>query len=250
MSTGHAPQPWCNGATSPAWPLSLGCVLLTLLLQASPAAEDPYLQWSHGHPHDALPALITQAERTDRWDAWLDAGLAAAAAHERGKATALLLRARERAPEREEPREAMRALDLVLPPSWFTRLGPIAWPGSGWPAAILFSVMGLALGYACCARRNRARAAVTALVLAVLVAPGQLAMEWEHQVFLVGVVRDTHLLDSAGNPGLVVQTGTIAVRDPQAPWADRLLVTLPDGSRGYLPIADTVADAGPGPEAP
>jgi hypothetical protein len=66
----------------------------------------------------------------------------------------------------------------------------------------------------------------------------------------VAAVQDTHLLDSAGNPGALVTSGTICARDPHEPWPDRLLVTLPDGSRGYLPIADTVADASPGAAAP
>jgi hypothetical protein len=212
----------------------------SLLPQALSAAEDPYQEWSHGHPQEALPGLLARAQASDRWDAWLDAGLAAAAANDRGRAAAWLLMARERAPERDEPRDALRALDLSVPPTWFSTLGPLTWPGCGWPGALLAALMGLALGYACVARRHRGRAVATAVACALLVAPGQIALEHERRIALVAAIRDTRLLDSVGNPGLAVACGTIAVREPQDPWAGRLLVTLPGGARGYLPIADTI----------
>ena len=159
-----------------------GALVAVVMLwsQAVPApADDPYQLWSHGHPQEALPALLAEAQSSDRWDAWLDLGLAAAAAHDRGRAIAWLLLAHERAPERDEPREALRALGIELPDSWFTRLGPLAWPGCGWPAMLLMVVAGLAFGYACLAPARRAALALSGAGICALIAPGQFALEAE-----------------------------------------------------------------------
>ena len=230
-----------------------GALVAVVMLwsQAVPApADDPYQLWSHGHPQEALPALLAEAQSSDRWDAWLDLGLAAAAAHDSGRAIAWLLLAHERAPERDEPREALRALGIELPDSWFTRLGPLAWPGCGWPAMLLMVVAGLAFGYACLAPARRAALALSGAGICALIAPGQFALEAELRHPLIAAVRDTRLLDSTGTPGALVPMGTVAVRDAQTPWSGRVLVILPNGSRGYLPIADTIADAPPAGQAP
>jgi hypothetical protein len=222
---------------------ALAAVLAMLLAATCPAADDPYASWSHGRPQDALPGLLQRATADGGWDAWLDLGLAAAAAGD-ARATAWLLEARARAPEREEPRAALRALGATLPTDWFDRLGPLAWPGCGWPGVAALAIAGLALGLALTGRGRRGAGLAVAGAALVVAAPGQLASWHDGAIQLVATVRDTRLLDSAGNPGVAVAAGTVAVREPQS-WPGRVLVLLPDGRRGYLPLADTQAGAGP-----
>jgi hypothetical protein len=225
------PSPWAAG------------MLLLLALAHARGADDPYQLWSHGRPLDAIPALLLQAQGSDRWDAWLDLGLAAAAGGERGRAAAWLVAARARAPERDEPRAALRALGIELPPSWHSRCGPLAWPGSGWPGVVLLGLIGIALGHAVAAPRGRAAGLLVALLGAMAVAPGLGARILDGRLALVAVVRDTQLLDSTGSPAGAVAGGTVAVQESATPWSGRLRVTLADGRRGYLAIADTRADA-------
>jgi hypothetical protein len=217
-------------------------MLLLLALIPAWGAEDPYQLWSHGRPQEAIPALLVQAQDSDRWDAWLDLGLAAAAAGDRGRAAAWLVAAHARAPERDEPRAALRALGSELPPSWFARCGPLAWPGCGWSAVALLGLSGSALGFALAAKRGRAVGLVVALLGALAVAPGLCARLLDGRLALVAVVHDTQLLDSTGSPTGAVSGGTVAVQDSQTPWSGRWRVTLPDGRRGYLAISDTRAD--------
>lgn len=202
--------------------------LLLLLVAgavALAAADDPYAVWGHGRPQDAAPALRAEAERSGRWDAWLDAGLAAAAAGWRPHAIAALAEAHLRAPERREPRAALAAIGASPPTGWLDRLGPLALPGSGWPGLALAIAGGLALGLALAAPRRRAAAG---LVASALDGARRYAVP----------LRDTHLLDSAGNPGATVAAGTIAERAAGEPWAGRVAVTLPDGRHGWLALAD------------
>ncbi len=228
-------------------PLPWAVALLLLARAGAHAADDPYQLWSHNRPQDAIPALFQQAQASDRWDAWLDLGLAAAAAGERGRAAVWLVTAHSRAPEREEPRAALRALGTELPPSWHARCGPVAWPGSGWTGVALLGLAGGALGYALVARQARRAALLAAALAALGAAPGMIARILDSRVDLVAAVRDTQLLDSTGTPTGAVAAGTVAVSDRAAPWAGRLRVTLPDGRRGYLALSDTRTDAAGGP---
>jgi hypothetical protein len=239
MSMALPVAPWSR-LIPPSW---VAGMLLLLALGDTRGAEDPYQLWSHGRPHDAIPALLLQAQSSDRWDAWLDLGLAAAAAGERGRAAVWLVAARARAPERDEPRAALRALGAELPPTWYSRCGPLAWPGCGWPGVALLGLIGTALGYAAVARAGRALALLVALLGALVVAPGLCARILDGRLALVAVVRDTELLDSTGSPTGAVAGGTVAVQESQTPWSGRLRVALADGRRGYLEIADTRADA-------
>jgi tetratricopeptide (TPR) repeat protein len=236
-------------------PLTQRCsarrVLLALWLGALlplAGADDPYALWSAGRPAAAIPALYAAAQASGRWDAWLDLGLAAAAAQDRPRAAAWLAEAARRAPERREPREALRALDPAhsIALSWSERLGPLAWPGTGWPAVVLLGGAGLALGLALAGRRRRASAAFLGCVALAAAAPGQLAGLRDARHELLAVARDSHLLDSAGNPGDALPAGTLAERELQQPWPERVFVRLADGRRGYLALVDTQA----GPAAP
>jgi hypothetical protein len=223
--------------------------LLLLIATGVFAADDPYAVWGHGRPQDAIAPLHRLATASGRWDAWHDLGLAAAAAGERGRAAAWLVEAHRLAPERREPLDALRALGSSPPAGWFDRLGPLAWPGCGWSGVILCGLGGLALGWALAEKRRRGAALALGLVACVAAAPGQLALLADARQPLTAVVRDSHLLDSAGKPGEAVAAGTIVAREPQPPWAGRVLVRLGDGRRGYLPLADTEADppGGAGP---
>ena len=235
--------------TGPALPRSghARAALLALWLGAlAPlsGADDPYAAWSAGHPEAAIPALYASAQASGRWDAWLDLGLAAAAAQDRARAAAWLAEAARRAPERREPREALRALDPAqgVALSWSEHLGPLAWPGTGWTAVALLAAAGLALGHALAGQRRRGAAALVGCAALAAVAPGQLAQARDARHELLATARESHLLDSAGNPGDALPAGTLAEREAQAPWAGRVLVQLADGRRGYLAIVDTKAE--------
>lgn len=106
---------------------------------------------------------------------------------------------------------------------------------------MVLAIAALSLGYACLGRRRRRLALALGLIAGAGAAPGQIAAWGDGRTDLIAVVHATRLLDSAGNPEEPVPAGTPVLRDPQPPWAGRLLVTLPDGRRGYLPIADTIA---------
>jgi hypothetical protein len=237
------PRPRACRPSAPTPPWAAGLLLLLAAVLAR-GAEDPYQLWSHGRPAEAIPALLLQAQASERWDAWLDLGLAAAAAGDRGRAAVWLVAARARAPERDEPRAALRALGAELPPSWPSRCGPLAWAGSGWPGVVGLGLVGSALGYALAARRGRAAGLLVALLGALAVAPGLCARILEGRLALVAAVRDTQLLDSTGSPIGAVAGGTVAVQESPTPWSGRLRVALADGRRGYLAQADTRAEAG------
>ena len=233
-------------ATAPLPRRARGVLLALLLGAVAPlaGADDPYAVWSGGHPDAAIPALYAAAQASGRWDAWLDLGLAAAAAQDRPRAAAWLAEAARRAPERREPREALRALDPAqgVALSWSERLGPLTWPGTGWSAVALLAGAGLALGLALAGRRRRGAATLIGCAALAAVAPGQLAQLHDSRHELFATARDSHLLDSAGNPGDALPAGTVAEREAQAVWAGRVLVHLPDGRRGYLALVDTRAE--------
>ena len=211
----------------------LPCACLSLA-----AVEDPYALWGHGRPQDAAPTLRATAEQNGRWDAWLDAGLAAAAAGWRPHAIACLAEAHVRAPERPEPRNALAAIGATPPPGWNGRLGPLAVPGSGWIGVALLVGAGLALGYALATPRRRGVAATIGALAVLVAAPGLIATAVDGARRFAVPLRDTHLLDSAGNPGAVVAAGTLAERTTGEPWAGRVAVALPDGKHGWLALAD------------
>lgn len=217
--------------------------LLLVALITLNGAEDPYAAWGHGRPQDAITALHQTAVSSDRWDAWLDLGLAAAAADQRGKAVAWLVLAHNAAPEQTEPREALTVLGATLPARWLDRLGPLALPGIGWQGLAILALGGLAAGHALTGRRRRGLAVGLALLALCLALPGQLAWQHDHRQILVATVRDSHLVDSTGTPQDAVPAGTIAIRAAPEAWAGRVLVTLADGRRGYLAQADL--DASP-----
>jgi len=216
-------------------------MLLFGLLTTIRGADDPYATWGHGRPQDAIAGLHQQAQASDRWDAWFDVGLAALAAGRDGEGTTWLLAAHRRAPERPEPRQALRAIEVTPPTGWLDRLGPLALPGLGWSGLVLITLAGLALGYGVCARRARSPAILTGVVLLLLAVPGRVAWEHDQGRLLVAAVRDSQLYDSAGRPVAAIPAGTVLEQESTEVWAERILVHDTQGHRGHLPLADTIA---------
>ncbi len=217
--------------------LLLTAGVLTLL----PGADDAYAAWGHGRPQDAIAPLHARAVESDRWDAWLDVGLAALAAGRDSDGTAWLIAAHRRAPERAEPRQALRAINVTLPHGWLDRLGPLALPGLGWSGLVLLTLAGLALGYGLCATRRRGAALALGGTLLVIALPGRLAHDHDQTRLLVVAVRDSQLYDSTGHPVAAVPAGSVLVQESAEAWAGRVLVHDLAGHRGLLPLADTIA---------
>lgn len=222
--------------------LLLTCVQL-LAAASTDTLEAAYTAWSQGRPIEALPALHEAAVTSDRWDAWLDLGLAAAAADQNGPAVAWLLKAHERAPTATEPLEALRALGCNPPASATARIGPLALPGTGILAAVLLLLGCGLLGYATFARQRRLSCLIAGILLSASTLPGIIAAWLDSQHHLAAVVSPSHLLDSTGTPleDGAVAPGTLAQREPREAWNGRILVTLEDERRGWLPIASTEA---------
>lgn len=204
-------------------------------------ADDPYAAWGHGRPQDAIASLHQQAIASDRWEAWLDLGLAALAAKRDGDGTAWLLAAHQRAPERPEPRQALRVLGLTPPIGWLDRLGPLAVPGLGWGGLVLITLAGLLLGYGLCAPRRRPGMVLIGAGLLLVTLPGRIAWEHDQGRLLVTAVRDSQLYDSAGRPIAAIAAGTLLEQESAEVWAERILVHDAQGRRGHLPLADTIA---------
>lgn len=220
--------------------------LITLLMFAGlltslRGADDPYAAWGHGRPQDAIASLHHQALASDRWDAWLDLGLAALAAGREGDGIAWILAAHQRAPERPEPRQALRALSLTPPSGWLDHLGPLAMPGLGWGGLLLITLAGLLLGYGICAGRRRPGMVLIGAGLLLVTLPGRIAWEHDQGRLLVAAVRDSQLYDSAGRPIAAISAGTVLEQESAAVWAERILVHDAEGHRGHLPLADTIA---------
>lgn len=225
------------------WSCLRTCALFFVLLcapQVLTAADDPYAAWGHGRPQDAIAGLHARATETNRWDAWCDLGLAALAADRHGDGTAWLVIAHRLAPDQREPRQALRATDVTLPPGWLDTLGPLALPGLGWSGLVLLSLGGLLLGYAGFARR-RLPPAVLGVGLLLIALPGRLAYDHDRGRLLVATVRDSQLYDSAGHPIGAIPEGTVLEQESTQVWADRILVHDQQGHRGHLPLADTIA---------
>lgn len=224
--------------------IARSCLALLLMLGAWVSlrgADDPYAAWGHGRPQDAIPSLHQRATASDRWDAWFDLGLAALAAGRQGDGIAWLLAAHQRAPERPEPRQALRVIDVTPPAGWLDRLGPLAVPGLGWCGLALITVAGLLLGYGLCARHRRAAMLLTGAGLLLVAVPGRLAWEHDQARRLVATVRDSQLYDSAGRPVAAIPAGTVLEQEAAEAWAERILVHDAQGRRGHLPLADTIA---------
>ncbi len=219
-------------------------ILITVFLSLSQfvnAVEDPYAAWGHGRPQDAITPLHEQAEQSKRWDAWLDLGLAAAAAKRHGDAVAWIVQAHQLAPHRDEPRQALQALSVTIPPGWLDRLGPLALPGTGWLGIILLSGGALALGYGLFGTKHRKWTLIISAGLFVTALPGRLACDHDQTRGLTCAVKDTLLYDSTGTPVREVPAGTVLQQDQSTVWAERILITLPDGQRGFIPVVDTIA---------
>lgn len=209
-----------------------------LLCAAVMAAADPYDAWAQGRPAEAMQALLAQARSTARWDLWLDAGLAAAAAGDRGLAVACLAEAMNRAPERSEPRTALRTLGHELPASFSERAGPVGRPGQGWTAVCLLAAAGLAIGVAMMTRRRRSAWLAAAGIATALAAPGQAATFVDGRTTWMGTLRDSAALDSTGTPLRALPAGSLLQRAADGTWAGRILVRMDDGSLAYVAQAD------------
>ncbi len=206
-----------------------------------PGADDAYAAWGHGRPQDAIASLHQQATTSDRWDAWFDLGLAALAAGRQSDGIAWLVAAHQRAPERPEPRQALRSLNITPPVGWLDRLGPLAAPGLGWGGVVLIALAGLLLGYGVCTRRRRPAMLLIGAGLLLVSVPGRIAWEHDHGRLLVVAVRDSQLYDSAGRPIVAIPAGTVLEQESADVWAERVLVHDAQNHRGHLPLADTIA---------
>ena len=199
--------------------------------------SDPYTPWSQGRPGESLDLLLGRARTTDRWDAWYDAGLAAAAAGDKGQAVSCLVAAHRRNPAASEPREALRALDVPLPATWVERAGPFGIPGTGWIGVALLGVAGLALGYGV-VRRRRGGLILAGFALMGAAAPGVVAVLRDAEVPWAAVVHDTQALDSTGAPIRALPAGTLVRKEQDEPWAGRSVVRLLDGQVVLVASAD------------
>jgi hypothetical protein len=213
-------------------------ILYLLLAVSALAAADPYDVWSQGRPAEAVRPLIASAQESGRWDAWLDAGLAAAAAGDRGMAISCLTSAHNRAPEQAAPREALRALGTPLPTTWCERAGPVAQPGLGWNGVVLLAVAGLALGGAAALRRGRGVVLLLGGVALLAALPGVAATWIDGRRIWLATVRDSAALDSTGTPLRALPAGSLLEQVGEDVWAGRLLVRLADGSLTYVAQAD------------
>lgn len=212
--------------------LVLACLLPLL------TAGDPYDAWAQGRPQEAVQPLLAEARAGGRWDVWFDAGLAAAAASDRGTAVACLAQAMRLAPERPEPREALRSLDVALPTGWGDRAGPLALPGSGWSGVILLGAAGLLLGLALTLRRGRVACLALAGMAVFVALPGQAAGWLDGRRTWLGTVRDCSALDSTGTPLRALPAGSLVEQAADGLWAGRVLVRLGDGTMAYLAHSD------------
>lgn len=212
-------------------------LLLLTVFACGIAAEDPYALWQNDRAAEALPLLRAEATRSDDWQAWYDAGLCAAAVEQRGLAVGHLLAAHVRAPWRPEPQQALLSLGVTPPAGWLTWLGPLAWPGTGWLAVMLAGLAGCASALAL-RRRRRAAWLTLAVVLILVVAPGFIATLHDQARPLAVLRDDGHLLDATGRNVQALPAGTIVLLSAEAPWQERWLVALPDGTRGYVPESD------------
>ena len=212
-----------------------------LIFTSAWCVDDPYAAWGHGRPQDAIAELHRQATTSNRWDAWFDLGLAACAAGRQADGAAWLVTAHRLAPERVEPRQALRAAQVNLPLGWLDRLGPLALPGLGWLGLTCIALGGITLGFACaiCGRRTMPVLIGGALMLSAL--PGRIAWEHDHARQLVVTVRNSQLYDSSGHPIAAIAAATVLEQESSTAWAERILVHDEAGQRGHLPLADTIA---------
>ena len=215
--------------------------LWILIFTSAWSADDPYAAWGHGRPQDAIAELHRQASTSNRWDAWFDLGLAACAAGRQADGAAWLVTAHRLAPERPEPRQALRATQVNLPLGWLDRLGPLALPGMGWIGLTLIALGGITLGFACATRGRRTMPVLIGSALLLSALPGRIAWEHDHARQLVVTVRDSQLYDSSGQPITAIAAGTVLEQESSTAWAERILVHDQAGHRGHLPLADTIA---------
>lgn len=207
------------------------------LASSAEAPTDPYTPWSQGRPGESLDLLLGRARATDRWDAWYDAGLAAAAAGDKGQAVSYLVAAHRRNPAADEPRAALRALDVALPVTWVERAGPFGIPGRGWIGVGLFALAGIAAGYGAL-RWKRKGLVAAGLLLAAIATPGVVAALRDSEVPWATLVHDTQALDSTGVPVKSLPAGTLVRTEHEEAWAGRSVVRLLDGSFVLVASAD------------
>ena len=212
-----------------------------LIFTSAWCVDDPYAAWGHGRPQDAIVELHRQATTSNRWDAWFDLGLAACAAGRQGDGAAWLVTAHRLAPERLEPRQALRAAQVNLPLGWLDRLGPLALPGLGWLGLTCIALGGITLGFACAIRGRRTMPVLIGGALLLSALPGRIAWEHDHARQLVVTVRNSQLYDSSGHPIAAIAAATVLEQESLTAWAERILVHDEAGQRGHLPLADTIA---------
>jgi hypothetical protein len=213
-------------------------VLLALLALLALRADDADTAWSQGRPAESLARLVAEAQAGNDWGRWLDAGLCAAAAEDRGHAVAYLLTAHRLAPAAAAPRQALAALGCPPPGGWLDVCGPIALPGLSWWGPLTVGLGTGLLAFALLAPRRRPWLAGLGGALLLAAAPGVVAQAHDRQRPLAAVVRDSELVDAAGRTLAQLPAGTVLTRLPGAPWAGRSSVQLADGRQGFTPTTD------------
>jgi hypothetical protein len=204
------------------------------------AASDAYLPWSQGRPAESVAPLLQQAQRSDAWHAWLDAGLAAEAAGRPALATACFLRARQREPAETAPALAVRGGGPAL---WSDSLGPVADVAAGWWGLVLASLGGVALGWGLAGGRRRGQALLSGGAVLVLVLPGLVARLHDGQQHWLVLQRDSVLSEPGGAQLQPLSAGAWLQPQEAPPWNGRRLAVAPDGTRGWVPL-DDVVDSG------
>jgi hypothetical protein len=200
--------------------------------------HDPYAIWGHGRPHDAIAPLIEHAKITGRWDAWLDAALAAAAAEQTGDSIAYALIAHQLAPHETAPRQTLKSLNASVFPGWSDRLGPLAIPGSGLIGVIILSLGALLLGFCLTGKKYRLATGIVGIFLLLIALPGRFAFDHDSKRGLLSAVRASILYDTTGAPTHEIPLGTVVRPLDHKPWAGRLLVETTDNKRGFIPLVD------------
>ncbi len=224
--------------------MMMRCLVLCLSLFSIDilASDAAYDAWGQNRPGEAVSLLYERAQKSDAWYDYYDLGLAAHDNREYGKAVAWLLAAHLRAPSEQEPKWALEAMEIPVPPSWLDKLGPLAIPGTGWLGVLLMLGAGCCIGMSIVHHGWRWRLLSVAGLCLVLALPGSVAHSVDSQRNLHACVRDCPLLDATGQPLQTLPAGTIVIEERKLANG-RLLIQLTTGQRGF--IDKTYCDAKP-----
>lgn len=215
----------------------LSCAFALIVTASAAPAQDSeqaaYEAFMQGRPGEAIPLLYQRARHSGAWNDYFDLGIAAHHNGEHGKAVVWLLEAHKRAPEQANPRRALHALHVALPPSWLDELGPLALPGTGIIGIVCMSIAGLGLAAALALPQKRWLSLIIGGSFLVISLPGALANSIDQQYELMALSSAAPLLGPTGQPLQTLAAGTVFVAEKRLP-NDRILVRLQNDQRGYI----------------